>query len=422
MIGIVFMFRPLELFIGLRYTRAKRRNHFISFISLTSMLGIALGITALITVLSVMNGFQQELRGRILAMTAHATISRWSGPLENWRAVREQALQNPEVQGGAPFIRGEAMLNNASLVSGALIQGILPDEEQQVSDIDGKMVQGSLDDLRPGGFGIILGKELANALGLMVGDKVTVITPQATVTPAGVLPRLKRFNVVGIFKAGMYEYDRGLALVHVADAGKLFQYPDGAVNGVRLKLRDLFQAPRLAHQLAARLPDGYLARDWTQDHASFFRAVQIEKTAMFVILTLIVAVAAFNIVSALVMVVTDKQADIAILRTLGATPLSIMGIFIVQGITIGLVGTLLGLAGGVALATHVDVVVPFIERLFGVKFLAPDVYLISDLPSQVQWGDVTTIGLVAFGLATLATLYPAWRAARTQPAEALRYE
>ena len=422
MIGIVFMFRPLELFIGLRYTRAKRRNHFISFISLTSMLGIALGITALITVLSVMNGFQQELRGRILAMTAHATISRWSGPLENWRAVREQALQNPEVQGGAPFIRGEAMLNNASLVSGALIQGILPDEEQQVSDIDGKMVQGSLDDLRPGGFGIILGKELANALGLMVGDKVTVITPQATVTPAGVLPRLKRFNVVGIFKAGMYEYDRGLALVHVADAGKLFQYPDGAVNGVRLKLRDLFQAPRLSRQLAERLPDGYLARDWTQDHASFFRAVQIEKTAMFVILTLIVAVAAFNIVSALVMVVTDKQADIAILRTLGATPLSIMGIFIVQGITIGLVGTLLGLAGGVALATHVDVVVPFIERLFGVKFLAPDVYLISDLPSQVQWGDVTTIGLVAFGLATLATLYPAWRAARTQPAEALRYE
>ena len=416
------MFHPLELFIGLRYTRAKRRNHFISFISLTSMLGIALGITALITVLSVMNGFQQELRGRILAMTAHATISRWSGPLEDWRAVREQVLKNPEIQGGAPFIRGEAMLNNVSLVSGALVQGILPDEEQQVSDIGGKMVQGSLHDLRPGGFGIILGRELANALGLMLGDKVTVITPQANVTPAGVLPRLKRFDVVGIFKAGMYEYDRGLALMHVADAGKLFQYPEGTVNGLRLKLRDLFQAPRLARQIADRLPDGYLARDWTQDHASFFRAVQIEKTAMFVILTLIVAVAAFNIVSALVMVVTDKQADIAILRTLGATPLSIMGIFIVQGITIGLIGTLLGLAGGVALATHVDVAVPFIERLLGIKFLAPDVYLISDLPSQVQWGDVTTIGLMAFGLATLATLYPAWRAARTQPAEALRYE
>ena len=416
------MFRPLELFIGLRYTRAKRRNHFISFISLTSMLGIALGITALITVLSVMNGFQQELRGRILAMTAHATLSRWDGPITDWRIVRDQALGHPGVQGGAPYIRGEAMLNNASLVSGALIQGILPAEEQQVSDIGGKMVQGSLDDLRPGAFGIVLGQELANALGVGLGDKVTVITPQANVTPAGVLPRLKRFDVVGLFKAGMYEYDRGLALAHVADVGKLFQLPEGAVSGVRLRLTDLFQAPRLARALASQLPEGYLARDWTQDHASFFRAVQIEKTAMFVILTLIVAVAAFNIVSALVMVVTDKQADIAILRTLGATPFSIMGIFIVQGITIGLVGTLLGLLGGVSLATHVDVVVPFIERALGIKFLAPDVYLISDLPSQVQWGDVSTIGLVAFGLATLATLYPAWRAARTQPAEALRYE
>jgi len=342
--------------------------------------------------------------------------------VDDWAAVRDQALGNPEVQGGAPYIRGEAMLNNASLVSGALIQGILPAEEQQVSDIGGKMLQGSLDDLRPGEFGIVLGQELANALGVGLGDKVTVITPQANVTPAGVLPRLKRFNVVGLFKAGMYEYDRGLALAHIADVGKLFQFPEGAVNGVRLRLNDLFQAPRLVRELASRLPEGYVARDWTQDHASFFRAVQIEKTAMFVILTLIVAVAAFNIVSALVMVVTDKQADIAILRTLGATPLSVMGIFIVQGITIGLVGTLLGLIGGVALATHVDVVVPFIERALGMKFLAPDVYLISDLPSQVQWGDVTTIGLVAFGLATLATLYPAWRAARTQPAEALRYE
>ena len=421
-IGIASMFRPLELFIGLRYTRAKRRNHFISFISLTSMLGIALGITALITVLSVMNGFQQELRGRILAMTAHATLSRWDGLIEDWAAVREQALRHPEVRGGAPYIRGEAMLNNASLVSGALIQGILPAEERQVSDIGDKMIQGSLDDLRPGRFGIVLGQELANVLGVGLGDKVTVITPQANVTPAGVLPRLKRFEVVGLFKAGMYEYDRGLALAHIADVGKLLQFPEGAVNGVRLRLNDLFQAPRLARQLASQLPEGYLARDWTQDHASFFRAVQIEKTAMFVILTLIVAVAAFNIVSALVMVVTDKQADIAILRTLGATPLSVMGIFIIQGVTIGLVGTLLGLIGGVSLATHVGVVVSFIERVFGIKFLAPDVYLISDLPSQVQWGDVTTIGLVAFGLATLATLYPAWRAARTQPAEALRYE
>jgi len=416
------MFRPLELFIGLRYTRAKRRNHFISFISLSSMLGIALGITALITVLSVMNGFQEEVRGRILAMTPHATITRWSGLVEDWRAVRDWALEDSRVLGGAPYIRGEAMLNNASLVSGALIQGILPGEEKQISDIGGKMIQGTLDDLRPGEFGIILGKELANALGIMMGDKVTVITPQASVTPAGILPRLKRFNVVGLFKAGMYEYDRGLALIHVDDAAKLFQYPEGSVNGVRLRLRDLFMAPRLSREFAGKLPETFQARDWTQDHASYFRAVQIEKTAMFVILTLIVAVAAFNIVSMLVMVVTDKQADIAILRTLGLTPLGVMGIFIIQGIAIGLVGTLLGLIGGVSLATHVDVVVPFIERLFSIKILSPDIYLISDIPSKVQWGDVSTTGLLAFGLATLATLYPAWRAARTQPAEALRYE
>lgn len=416
------MFRPLELFVGLRYTKAKRRNHFISFISLSSILGVALGITALITVLSVMNGFQEEVRGRILAMTPHATINRFSGLVDDWQAVRDWALEDPRVVGGAPYIRGEAMLNNGSLVSGALVQGILPSEEQKVSDIGSKMVQGRLDDLRPGQFGIILGQALANTLGVMVGDKVTVITPQANVTPAGVLPRLKRFDVVGLFKAGMYEYDRGLALIHVDDAAKLYQYPESTVNGIRLKLKDLFMAPRLARDFSGKLPETFVARDWTQDHASYFRAVQIEKTAMFVILTLIVAVAAFNIVSMLVMVVTDKQSDIAILRTLGATPLSVMGIFIVQGITIGLIGTVLGLIGGIALATHVDVVVPFIERLFSVKILSPDVYLISDIPSKVQWGDVVTIGLVAFGLATLATLYPAWRAARTQPAEALRYE
>lgn len=416
------MYRPLELFIGLRYTRAKRRNHFISFISFSSMLGMALGITALITVLSVMNGFQEEVRERILAMTPHATITRWSGLMDDWRSARDWALEDPRVLGGAPYIQAEAMLNNASLVSGAMIQGILPEEERQVSDIAGKMAQGALEDLQPGRFGIILGQALANSLAVRVGDKVTVITPQANVTPAGILPRLKRFDVVGLFKAGMYEYDRGLALIHVEDAAKLFQYPEGAVKGVRLKLRDLFQAPRLARDFAARLPETFTARDWSQDHSSYFRAVQIEKTAMFVILTLIVAVAAFNIVSMLVMVVTDKQADIAILRTLGLTPLSVMGVFMVQGVAIGLVGTLLGLIGGVALATHVDVVVPFIERLLHTKILAPDVYLISDIPSKVQWSDVTAIGLVAFGLAVLATLYPAWRAARTQPAEALRYE
>jgi len=416
------MFHPLEVFIGLRYTRAKRRNHFISFISLTSMLGIALGITALITVLSVMNGAIKEVRERILAMTAHATISEPGKPLEDWQAVRDIALRQPQVNSGAPFIRAEAMLTEGPLVSGAIIQGVLPAEERQVSEIAGKMVAGDLSALQAGGFGIILGQALAEALGgVTIGDKVTVITPQATVTPAGIMPRLKRFDVVGLFDSGLYEYDRGLALIHLDDAALLFQLSSG-VTGVRLKLADMFQAPTVVRAIAQELPGIYQVRDWTQEHANYFRAVQIEKTAMFVILTLIVAVAAFNIVSALVMVVTDKQADIAILRTLGATPASIMGVFMVQGVAIGLIGTVLGLAGGVSLALNLDVVVPFIENLFGIKFMSPDVYLISDVPSDLLWSDVGAIALVAFGLAVLATLYPAWRASRTQPAEALRYE
>ena len=414
------MFRPLAVFIGLRYTRAKRHNHFISFISLTSMLGIAVGITALITVLSVMNGFQEELRQRILSMTAHATISPKDAPLVDWQAVRDKAVQNRQVLGGAPYIRAEAMLNKASQVSGAIIQGILPEEEIQVSEIADKMIEGTLEDLKPGGFGIILGQALANALGIRSGDKVTVITPQATVTPAGIMPRLKRFRVVGIFQAGMYEYDRGLALIHVQDGARLFRL-QGGVSGVRLRLQDVFQAPQVTQELQQQLAH-YRVQDWTQEHANFFRAVQIEKTAMFVILTLIVAVAAFNIVSTLVMVVTDKQADIAILRTLGTTPSGIMGIFVVQGISIGLVGTLLGLLGGVSLALNVDTVVPFIENIFKIKFLSPDIYLISDLPSKVIPHDVALIAVVAFSLAVLATLYPAWRAACTQPVEALRYE
>ncbi|MCP5419384.1 MAG: lipoprotein-releasing ABC transporter permease subunit [Gammaproteobacteria bacterium] len=417
------MFRPWEIFIGLRYTRAKRRNHFISFISLSSMLGMALGITALITVLSVMNGAVKEVRDRILDMAAHATISSWDGRLADWHNVLETAKQNPKVLNGAPFIRGEAMLTNSSWVSGTIIQGVLPDQEKTVSDIAKKMVAGSLDDLHPGAFGIILGKTLAEVLGgVIVGDKVTVIIPQANVTPVGVMPRLKRFTVVGIFDSGMYEYDRGLALIHIADAATLFRLNDN-VSGIRLKLTDLFQAPLVAREITQHLPgNAYRVRDWTQEHANFFRAVQTEKTAMFVILMLIVAVAAFNIVSTLVMVVTDKQADIAILRTLGASPMSIMGVFIVQGTSIGLIGTLLGTLGGVSLASNLHVVVPFIENLFDIKFMSPDVYLISDVPSQLLWSDVWTIAGVGFGLAVLATLYPAWRASRTQPADALRYE
>jgi lipoprotein-releasing system permease protein len=355
-------------------------------------------------------------------MAAHATISDWGGRLQDWQTVQTQVERNPHVLGSAPYVRGEAMLTNGSLVSGAIVQGVLPQEERRVSDIGDNMVNGALAALQPGEFGIILGKALANVLDIPIGAKLTVVTPQATFTPAGRVPRLKRFTVVGIFDSGMYEYDRGLAYIHLEDGAKLFRLENN-VTGLRLKLDNMFQAPRIVREIAEQLPKGlYMVSDWTQEHANFFRAVQIEKTAMFIILTLIVAVAAFNIVSTLVMVVTDKQADIAILRTLGTTPASIMGIFMVQGTTIGFIGTILGLIGGVSLALNLDVVVPFIENLFNIKFMSPDVYLISEVPSELIWSDVVAIAIVAFGLAMLATLYPAWRASRTQPAEALRYE
>lgn len=415
------MFRPIELFVGLRYTRAKRRNHFISFISLTSMIGIALGVTALITVLSVMNGFEEELRTRILGMASHATVTGYDGRMEEWPLVVQQLQGSEHVLGSAPFVRGETMLSQGGRVSGGLIRGILPGEEPKVSDVGKHITMGSMEALTPGSFGIVLGKELAWNIGARLGDKVTVITPQANFSPTGVLPRLRRFTVVGIFEVGMYEYDRGVALVHMQDAARLFRLGE-AVSGVRLKLDDLFDAPRIAQQLANELPSAYRVDNWTRQHANFFRAVKTEKRVMFVILTLIVAVAAFNIVSTLVMVVTDKQADIAILRTLGITPLSVMGIFMIQGALIGVLGTLLGTVGGIALAGNVETIVPAIERAFNVQFLAPDVYYISDLPSKLVWRDVMQISTVAFLLSLLATLYPAWRAARTQPAEALRYE
>jgi lipoprotein-releasing system permease protein len=415
------MFRPIELYVGLRYTRAKRRNHFISFISLTSMLGIALGVTALITVLSVMNGFEKELRQRILGMASHATVSGAAGTLEDWRAVADAALAHPQVVGVAPYVQAEGMLTAGEAVRGVLVRGVLPEAEPAVSDVGLHLQAGALSDLAPGTFHILLGRDLARILGVEVGDKVTLVAPQAKVTPAGLLPRLRRFTVVGIFQVGMYEYDAGLALVHLDDAAKLFQLDD-AVSGVRLKLDDLFSAPRVAREVANALPGRYWVSDWTQQHANFFRAVKTEKTVMFVILTLIVAVAAFNIVSTLIMVVSDKEADIAILRTLGASPRSIMGMFVVQGSIIGVVGTLLGAVGGVALALNVEAVVGGIEQLFQIKFLSPDVYYISDLPSDLHTADVVRIALVALALSLTATLYPAWRASRTQPAEALRYE
>lgn len=419
------MFRPLELFIGIRYMRAKRNSGFISFISLSSILGIALGITALITVLSVMNGFQEEVRNRILAMTPHVTINRLNKLEDNWRLVLNDIMkEDNRVLGGAPFISGEAMLNSGTSVSGAMVYGLLPIEEQQVSYIGNKIFEGTLDNLQPGEFGIILGQTLAYSLGVKLGDKVLVVTPQYNMTSSiGILPRLKRFNVVGLLRAGMYEYDRGLALINISDAAKLFQYPDGTVNGIRIKLRNLFLAPSFSFDLSNKLPANvFYVSDWTKDHANYFRAVRIEKTAMFLILTLIVAVAAFNIVSMLVMVVTDKQADIAILRTLGATQKFIMLIFIIQGVTIGLAGTTLGLIGGITFANNLAIIITFIEQLFNIRVLSPDIYLISDIPSKVQWSDVCIVGIIAFSLSSLATIYPAWKAARTRPAEALRHE
>jgi lipoprotein-releasing system permease protein len=416
--------RPYELLVGLRYTHARRsagRNAFVSFIAAVSMLGIALGVAALIVVLSVMNGFQQELRTRILAVASHIEIRGFNGSLPDWRAVARSARANREVQAEAPYVLGQVMLSAGGANRGAVIRGVDPALESAVADFGAHMSAGSLSDLKPGEFGIVLGSELAHALGTRIGDSVVVITPQGTVTPAGTLPRVKSFRVVGVFEVGMFEFDSGLALIDLEDAQKLYRLGD-AVTGVRLKLDDLFAAPRVARQLATTLPVDAEVRDWTLNHANFFRAVAIEKRMMFLILTLIVAVAAFNIVSAQVMVVTDKQADIAILRTQGASPASILAIFIIQGALVGTLGTLLGVVGGLALALNIETVVPFVERLLGVQFLDKTVYYISELPSQVQQGDVVLVAAIAFGLTLLATLYPSWRASKINPAEALRYE
>jgi lipoprotein-releasing system permease protein len=410
-----------EFLVGLRYTRAKRRNHFISFISAISMAGIALGVAALIVVLSVMNGFQKELRARILGVASHVQISGANNQLADWQSVAKLALEDKRVKGAAPFVNAQAMLAAGQAVRGSVVRGILPEREAQVAEIGLHMRAGSLEALRAGEFGIVLGSELARALGVLTGDKVALIAPQGLVTPAGVIPRLKQFTVVGLFEVGMFEFDSGLALVHLEDAQKLYQMGD-AVSGVRLRLEDLFASRSVSRDLMARFDRDYFATDWTRSHANFFRAVEIEKRVMFIILLLIVAVAAFNIVSTLVMLVTDKQADIAILRTLGASPGSIVQIFMVQGALIGVIGTLAGLVLGVLVGFNVDTVVPFVENLLGFKFLAKDIYYISDLPSDVQLGDVTTIGIVSLVLSFIATLYPSWRASRTNPAEALRYE
>ena len=410
-----------ELFVGLRFTRAERRNHFISFISLTSMLGIALGVAALIVVLSVMNGFQKEVRARILGVAAHVQITGLDNQLGDWQTVAKEAAEHPQVAAAAPFVNGQGMLTFGAQVRGVLVRGIAPQFEEKVADIGSHMVAGRLEALAPGQFNIVLGSELARALGAAVGDKLTLIVPQGLVTPAGILPRLKQFTVAGIFEVGMFEYDSGLALIELDDAQKLYGTGD-RVSGVRLKLHDLFQSREVTRDLIARLRADVYVSDWTRSHANYFRAVQIEKRMMSIILSLIVAVAAFNIVSTLVMAVTDKQSDIAILRTLGASPGGIMQIFMVQGALIGVIGSLIGVAGGIALALNIDVVVPWLEQLLNVKFLSREVYYITDLPSDPQRGDVVAIALVSLALSFLATIYPSWRASRVNPAEALRYE
>jgi len=413
--------RPYELFIGLRYTRAKRRTHFISFISLISMLGIALGIAALITVMSVMNGFEKEIRGRILGAAAHIQLLGGEGGMRDWEAVATAAKRQPEVVSAAPFVQAQGLLSTGSSVRGVFVRGIVPELEDQVADFSQHMKDGKLASLQPGGFGIAIGIGIARAMGLRVGDRVTLISPQGQVTPAGLMPRLKQFTVIGIFALDHNEFDSALALARMEDAQALYRF-EGAVSGVRLKVRDVDAAPRVAREIARTMPPEVFVTDWTQQNVNYFRAIQIEKRMMFIILTLIIAVAAFNLVSTLVMVVTDKHPDIAILRTLGASPASIMKIFVVQGAVIGVIGTLIGVVTGVLMALNVDTVVPAVERAFNFQILSREVYYISELPSDLHWRDVWSVALVSLGLAFVATIYPSWRAARINPAEALRYE
>lgn len=412
---------PFEILLGFRYTRAKRRNGFISFISLSSMLGIGLGVAALITIMSIMNGFQTELRDRILGMTAHMNLSESNDRLSHWPELYDLVKNIPQVTGAAPNITEQGMLTNDQRVKGVMVRGVLPEYEQEVSDVDGKMIVGKLADLKAKEYSIILGAELALSLGVSIGDKVTLLAPQGSVSPMGIVPRIKRFTVVGMFKAGMYEYDSGLALIHLEDAKKIFKYND-EVGVLQLKLLDMFDLGNVRNTVAQKAETTLYMRDWTQQHANFFKAIEMEKRMMFIVLTLIIMVAAFNIVSTMVMVVTDKQKDIAVLRTIGASPMSIQRIFIVQGLIIGIIGSLLGLAGGISLALNIDVIVPLIEQMLGVHFFPADIYYISKVPSELHWDDVWIVSGLAFILTLLATFYPAWRASKTQPAEALRYE
>lgn len=411
-----------ELFIGLRYTRAKRRNHYISFISLISLLGITLGMTALITVMSVMNGFQEEIRTRILGVASHIQISGVNEKLSDWQGVEDEAIKHPQVEATAPYVSAQGMVSFNQVVRGVLVRGVLPSKEEKVADFSQMMISGELNNLVPGEFGIVVGAELAQSLGASKGDKIVLISPQGQMTPVGILPRLKQFTITGIFKAGHFEYDSTLVLIHMADAQKLYRMENTQVSGVRLKLQDLFQSKQVVQELLPMISDTTFISDWTSQHANYFRAIQIEKRMLSLILALLILVAAFNIVSTLVMAVTDKQSDIAILRTLGASPRSIMKIFIIQGTLIGFLGTILGVLGGVLLAFNVDSVIASIEYLFNVQFLSREVYYISEVPSDPHLIDIVTVAILSFGLTILATIYPSYRASKVNPAEALRYE
>ena len=417
------MFKPIPVAIGLRYLRAKRRNGFISFISLASILGIAIGVAALITTLAVMSGFQREIRDRMLQMAAHATVSADGEAMGDWQVAVAAARKDRRVAGAAPYIEVPGMLAGPR-TEGALIRAVIPGEESRVSVIADRMVQGKLSDLTPGSFNIVLGRELALWTGVGVGDKVIVTPASFQSTPVGAIPQLKRFTVSGIFEAGYQEYDRNLAIVNFKDAQRLLRMGDGA-TGVRLRMQDMEQASEVATDLAYRLSrsgHAYRVTDWRSENANMFRALKLEKTMMAILLSLIIAMGAFNLVSSQVMLVTDKQADIAILRTLGLTPRGVMQVFMVQGTLIGVVGTVMGVVGGILLTLNLEHILKAIESVFGVQLMPEDVYYVTGLPTELNPDDVTIIALVALAMAFLATIYPAWRAARTAPAEALRYE
>ncbi len=414
------MFRPLSIFIGSRYTRAKRRNHFISFISLTSMIGLSLGVLAMIMVLSVMNGFQREMSGRILGMVPHAVLAT-EQPLDDWQAVAERVRENPQVLGAAPITQLEGMFSFRGVMQPIQVSGIEPEAEGDVSIVGSKMVAGRLEDLEPGEYGVIVGLMTARRFGLKLGDKLTLIVPEASDSPSGITPRMQRLNLVGVFKVGA-ELDGSLAMIHRADAAQMLRWQPEQVDGVRVRLSDLYRAPEIAGGIAAQLGEAFHAEDWSRTQGSLFSAMKMEKTMIGLLLMLIVAVAAFNIIATLIMVVADKRADIAILRTLGATPRQIMAIFVVQGSIIGFTGTLIGTLLGVLGALNVSALVGWLERVSGQAIFSSDVYFISTLPSELRLEDVVLVSAVALGLSFLATLYPAWRAAQTQPAEALRYE